>query len=118
MDIKQQKEFLVKAYHKCLYQEKSLRRPISYYKDKIIEIRRKLEPTEEDFEKEIRLERDLRKYERKIRGDYETLIDMKENIIKRIIKIKIDTGRMKGYRVNFIYPIALLYVFDFNLNGS
>ncbi|EXX70440.1 hypothetical protein RirG_087430 [Rhizophagus irregularis DAOM 197198w] len=78
MDIKQQKEFLVKAYHECLYQEKSLRRPIFYYKDKIIEIRRKLEPTEEDFEKEIRLERDLRKYERKIRRDYETLMDIKE----------------------------------------
>ncbi|CAB5148544.1 unnamed protein product [Rhizophagus irregularis] len=76
--IKQQKEFLVKAYHECLYQEKSLRRPIFYYKDKIIEIRRKLEPTEEDFEKEIRLERDLRKYERKIRRDYETLMDIKE----------------------------------------
>ncbi|PKB96571.1 hypothetical protein RhiirA5_434615 [Rhizophagus irregularis] len=100
MDIKQQKEFLVKAYHECLYQEKSLRRPISYYKDKIIEIRRKLELTEEDFEKEIRLERDLRKYERKIRGDYETLMDIKESIIKRIIKIKTELKTKKKYQNN------------------
>ncbi|PKY60925.1 hypothetical protein RhiirA4_431473 [Rhizophagus irregularis] len=67
MDIKQQKEFLMKAYHECLYQEKSLRRPISYYKDKIIEIRRKLRPTKEDFEKECKLEEDLRRYERNIK---------------------------------------------------
>ncbi|CAG8715836.1 uncharacterized protein OCT59_025259 [Rhizophagus irregularis] len=100
MDIKQQKEFLVKAYHECLYQEKSLRRPISYYKDKIIEIRRKLKPTEEDFEKEIRLERDLRRYERKIRGDYETLMDIKKNIIKRIIKIKTELKTKKRYQNN------------------
>ncbi|POG66801.1 hypothetical protein GLOIN_2v1801707 [Rhizophagus irregularis DAOM 181602=DAOM 197198] len=100
MDIKQQKEFLVKAYHECLYQEKSLRRPIFYYKDKIIEIRRKLEPTEEDFEKEIRLERDLRKYERKIRRDYETLMDIKESIIKRIINIKTELKTKKKYQNN------------------
>jgi len=28
-----------------------------------------------------------------------------------------DTGRMKGYRINFIYPIALLLSPDVHLNG-
>ena len=90
MNIKQQKEFLVKAYHECLYQEKSLHRPISYYKDKIIEISRKLEPTEEDVKKELKLRGDLRKYERSISKYYENLIEIKENIIGRIIKIKTE----------------------------
>ncbi|CAB4420001.1 unnamed protein product [Rhizophagus irregularis] len=100
MNIKQQKEFLIKAYHECLYQEKSLHRPISYYKDKIIEIRRKLEPAEKDFEEEIRLERELRKYERKIREDYETLIEIKESIIRRIIKIKTELKAQRKYQNN------------------
>jgi len=90
MDIRWQKEFLIKAYHKCLYQEKLLRRPISYYKDKIIEISRKLEPTEEDVKKELKLRGDLRKYERSISKYYENLIEIKENIIGRIIKIKTE----------------------------
>jgi len=97
MNIKQQKEFLVKAYHECLYQEKSLHRPISYYKDKIIEISRKLEPTEEDFEKELKLRRDLRKYERSISKYYENLVNIKESIIKRIIKIKSELKAQNSY---------------------
>ena len=100
MDVKQQKEFLVKAYHECLYQEKSLRRPISYYKDKIIEIRRKLKPTDEDFEKELRLEKELRKYERNIKRDYETLIDIKESIIKKTIEIKTKLKAQRKYQNN------------------
>ena len=100
MDIKQQKEFLVKAYHECLYQEKSLRRPISYYKDKIIEIRRKLRPTKEDFEKERKLERDLRRYERNISKDSETLTEIKERIVRRIIRIKMELKAQRKYQNN------------------
>jgi hypothetical protein len=100
MDIKQQKEFLVKAYHECLYQEKSLRRPISYYKDKIIEIRRKLRPTKEDFEKERKLEEDLRRYERNTSKDYETLTEIKERIVRRIIRIKTELKAQRKYQNN------------------
>ncbi|PKY61434.1 hypothetical protein RhiirA4_486411 [Rhizophagus irregularis] len=68
-----------------------------YYKDKIIEIRRKLEPTEGDFEKELKLERDLRRYERNISKDYETLMEIKESIIRRIIKIKTELKTKMKY---------------------
>ncbi|CAB4443553.1 unnamed protein product [Rhizophagus irregularis] len=100
MDIKQQKEFLIKAYHECLYQEKSLRRPIFYYKDKIIEIKRKLKPTDEDFLKEIRLERELRKYEKNIKRDYDTLMEIKESIIKKTIEIKSKLKTQRKYQNN------------------
>ena len=95
MDIKQQKEILIKAYHECIYQEKSLHRPIFYYKDKIIEIRRKPNLTEEDHEKEWKLERDLRRYERNIGKYYKNLRDMKESIVRRLARINMKLKAQK-----------------------
>lgn len=97
MNIKQQKKILIKAYHECIYQEKSLHKSIFYYKNKIIEIRRKLELTKEDYERKQKLEKNLRRYKRNTGEYYKKLIDLKKNIIKEIVKMDMRSKSPKKY---------------------
>ena len=87
--LRQEKEMLTKAYHECLYQKKSLERPLLYWKNKLKELNTRPHISDYKF-KQKELKTLIRNYCKDNRPYARKLLKSGKIIVRKIINIEIE----------------------------
>ena len=90
MDLEQENNILIKAYHECLYQKKSLERPLLYWKNELIKLKDTNEPlTKRERQRKREIKTSLKRYIKDNKQYARKLLHIGKVITSKITEINI-----------------------------